>query len=157
MRISIIVLAMLVPMGGAFANWEVEDLTDEQGELFVAFAVDETDTIEIQMTCDELLDRELLLSVYTGVDADQKKALPEPVSVSFTVGAVPFGSFSGKVTEIEGEKVIDMSEADHAQIRDLAQAMAKGKTVTLSYADTVWTVPGTDSSSALPVIFEHCP
>lgn len=157
MRVSILTLAMLMPMVGAHANWEVEDASDVQGELFVAFAVDETDTIEVQISCDALLDYDLQFSIFTGIGVDQKKALPEPVSVSLTLGTTRYDDIGGSVTEVEDEKVIDISASAFPQIREMAGAVAKGKDFSLAYGDMVWTVPGTGGAGAMPMIFEHCP
>lgn len=153
----IISLALLVSATPAFARWELDDDSDNQGYLFVASQIDTTDTVEIQVVCDELREGNILFSIFTGVDPGKSKAFSPPVPVTVAFGSVVHADLEGTVVDIEGERILDISEADEPAVRQIAQAIRKGKDMTVSYQDVSWTVPAEAASEVLPGIFEHCP
>ncbi|KKB78037.1 hypothetical protein VW35_13080 [Devosia soli] len=148
---------MLVTVSPAFARWQVDDESDGGGFLFIASQVDETDTIEVQLVCDEMREGKLLFSVFTGTEmAKQKYAIPAvPITVRF--GAVAFENLEGEVVGNDVERILDVSEVDEPRVRDLAAAMRKGKDMTLTYRDEEWLLTGENAAASLDTIFEHCP
>lgn len=152
----LISLAMLVAVTPAFARWELDDDSDDQGYLFVASQVDTTDTIEIQVACDELMAGDILFSVFTGIDPGKSKDSSPPVPVTVAFGSVVHADLEGTVVDIVGERILDISEADEPAVRQIAEAIRKGKEMTVSYLDVSWTVPGEAASETLPGILDRC-
>ena len=153
----IIPLAMLLAVTPAFARWELDDDSDDQSFLFIASQIDTTDTVEIQVACDELMAGDILFSIFTGVDPGKSKDSSPPVLVTVAFGSVIHADLDGTVVDIEGERILDISEADEPAVRQIAEAIRKGKEMTVSYLDVSWTVPPDAAAEALPGIFDRCP
>ena len=158
MKKSLLVsLALLLAVNPAFARWEFDDDSNDIGDLFIASQVDTTKTIEVQVLCDELLDGALLFSVFTGIDPGKRKDTSPPVPVTVSFGSVVYADLQGKVVDIEGERILDISEADESEVRAIAHAIRKGKEMSIAYLDENWTVPGQDAPDVLAKILERCP
>lgn len=154
-KLLLVPFALILMSGSAFAQWEIDDVSDEQGYLYVAYNVDRTDTIEVQLSCDELLDGHMLLTIFTGDDLGKSKG--DAVLLTAEIGEERFEDLVGETVDIEGEKVLDFSEGQNASIRDLASAIGEGDDLVVSYEGDDWTIPGTDAAEAIRPIFKHCP
>jgi len=155
-RWMIALSAMALMAGPAAARWQVDDNSDSAGFLFVASQVDETDTIEVQVICDIAREGKLLFSVFTGTEMGKEKyAIPSvPITVEF--GAVSYG-VEGEVVDNDVERILDVAEADDAQVRKIASAIRKGKDMVVSYREEEWILPGENAAASLDTIFEYCP
>ncbi|KQN73959.1 hypothetical protein [Devosia sp. Leaf64] len=158
MRKTVLAIAATVAMvSPAFAVWQVDDESDDQGFLFIASQVDETDTIEVQLICDEFREGALLFSVFTGIPLEkQKHSMPDaPIAVRF--GNVAFDDLMAEVVDLDTERVLDVSESDHPEVRQIAHAIAKGKEMVVTYRDEQWVLAGDNASPSVGPILENCP
>lgn len=157
---STVALLMLAGTATATAQvadpWLVDDASDDQGKYFIAHAVDRTDTVELQVTCDELLDGDLLISLFTAVPERWSKQLP-PVDVVFSFGATVMDPLPGVYVPVEGELVIDMVESDADHLRDVVAAIGKSKPLMVSYSGKDWVFANVEAGPAMAQITEECP
>lgn len=156
-RLLLVPLTVFVAATPALALWELDDASDDMGYLLIASQIDTTDTIEIQLACDEILEGDLLFSIFTGIDPGKTKDSMPPVPVTVEFGAVSFPDLTGKIVDIEGERILDISEAVDPEVKQIAQAVRKGKEMTVSFLDTEWLVPAENAADILPGVFERCP
>ena len=150
-------LALLLAVTPAFARWEFADDSNDSGDLFVASQIDTTNTIEVQVLCDEALDGKLLFSIFTGIDPGKRKDFSPPVPVTVAFGSVVYAGLEGTVVDIEDERILDISEADESDVRNIAHAIRKGKEMSVAYLGEHFTVPAQDAPDVLAKILERCP
>lgn len=161
---KILAMATLLALAGTTAAmaqvadpWIVDDATDEQGKYFIAHAVDRTDTVELQVACDELLDGDLLISLFTAVPHRASKGLPPDIDVVFSFGGVAMEPMTATYVPVEDELVLDMAESDAPHLREVVAAIGKSKPLMVSYGDTDWVFANVDAGPAMAQITDECP
>lgn len=156
-KTAIIMSTLLATASPAFALWQVDDESDAHDALFIASQIDETDTIEVQVICDEATDTGLLFSVFTGIALEKlKHSMPDtPISVRF--GNVAFENLAAKVVDLDTERILDLSEDIHPEVREIAHAIAKGKAMVVTYRDNEWVLPGDNARESIGPVLENCP
>jgi hypothetical protein len=143
---------------GAQADWKVDDESDRSGVFIVAYSVDATDTVELQVICDEAYDGQLVISFFTGDFSADAGKRPSPVDFAVRFGATELGEpMTGNFFDADGELIIDIYEDDEPGMRDIVAAMAKGKPMTISYRDKSWAFANRHAGRALATVTEGCP
>lgn len=156
-KTALVLSATLAMVSPALALWQVDDESDDQGFLFIASQVDDTDTIEVQLACDEFREGALLFSVFTGIPLEkQKHSMPDmPISVRF--GNVAYDDLMAEVVDLDTERILDVSEESHPEVRQIAHAIAKGKEMVVTYRDDRWVLNGDNAAPSMIPVLKNCP
>jgi hypothetical protein len=158
-RFALLGMLLAITVSPAAAQtWQMENASDAQGKLYVAFVVDATDTIEVQFTCDELLDGKVFMSVFTAEDygASKKRLAQTPITIAVDGRDLP--PLPSVVSNIDDELVLDVHEGEVPALRSaLTEVAAAEDGIVISYADSRWTVSRDGARKALAAIERNCP
>jgi len=147
---------LLAAPGAAQAEWSTDDLSDDIGQLLLAYSADTGDVVEFQVVCDVALEHKLQMLVFTGEELARKKALGAVLPVSIRLDGAAMGPFDARAIAGDGELYLRLDEDEAGSLHHLAQSIAKASDMELSYADSEWRFEMSGAKTALAWLLGTC-